>query len=208
MHAELVARMSKPLDTLINGKWVENEKGLVEWSEIDEGTFARFCEFAYTGDYQAAAPVRVAPPTPLSTENVDQIAIKQINESWLLYNKRMKTKTVTYDYSEVFLSHARLYAFADYYSIEDLMELSIRKLDEQMGCFNLHNGGRVTDVVQLIDFSYKNTRSDSVKQDRLRNTLSIYIARHIKELWPNTDFQGILESGGVAKDVIEKLGGV
>ncbi|KAI1503790.1 hypothetical protein F5X99DRAFT_374446 [Biscogniauxia marginata] len=59
MHVDLVAHLSKPLATLVNGKMKEAKEGIVEWPEVHEGTFIRFCQFAYTGKYVAAVPQRV-----------------------------------------------------------------------------------------------------------------------------------------------------
>jgi hypothetical protein len=51
VHAEPLARLSRTLNTLINGNMVEAKTGMVDWSDIDEETFLRFCEFAYVQDY-------------------------------------------------------------------------------------------------------------------------------------------------------------
>ncbi|KAI1800538.1 hypothetical protein F4811DRAFT_27165 [Daldinia bambusicola] len=70
MHAGLVARMSKPLFALVNGEWKEAKESFTEWPEVDEGTFARFCEFAYTGDYKVPEPFKDA-LTVLKNKNAD-----------------------------------------------------------------------------------------------------------------------------------------
>ncbi|KAI5868183.1 hypothetical protein GGS23DRAFT_591975 [Durotheca rogersii] len=67
MHLELVASLSKPLQTLVKGKMKEARESVAEWPEVDEGTFVRFCEFAYTGSYKPAAPIRR--PLPKSQES-------------------------------------------------------------------------------------------------------------------------------------------
>ncbi|KAI1267756.1 hypothetical protein F5Y18DRAFT_424888 [Xylariaceae sp. FL1019] len=51
IHRELLASMSKKLDTLVNGKMIEARDGLVDWGDLDEQTFLCFFEYAYTGDY-------------------------------------------------------------------------------------------------------------------------------------------------------------
>ncbi|KAH8193963.1 hypothetical protein TruAng_011870 [Truncatella angustata] len=74
MHADLVASMSKVLNVLVNGscngtaKLDEARTSLAVWADVDEGTFVRFCEFAYTSNYRAADP---ALPEPLSNETKD-----------------------------------------------------------------------------------------------------------------------------------------
>ncbi|KAI1417042.1 hypothetical protein F5Y13DRAFT_153596 [Hypoxylon sp. FL1857] len=281
MHAELVARMSKPLWTLVNGEWKESKGGLAEWPEIDEETFVRFCEFAYTGDYKAAVPFMEMPPTPPELENGESSKSKssvaeemlepepaleeQVPEPepepepdpWALplhsvSKKKSKKKAPElwdnwgtpqppppppptkkdvmwqefqeriYDepnlkpkeepntdpsanYSEVFLSHARLYALADYYDIEALVGLCVRKLHRTLKVFNLHEGARVTDVAQLIDYLYKNTRSGQREQDKLRSLVATYAACHIEDLWSNLYFQDVLESGEVSKSILGQL---
>ncbi|KAI1267757.1 hypothetical protein F5Y18DRAFT_443537 [Xylariaceae sp. FL1019] len=56
MHKELLAAMSKPLNALVAGGMKESRERCAEWPEMDEETFIRFCEFAYTGDYKVAKP--------------------------------------------------------------------------------------------------------------------------------------------------------
>ncbi|KAI2465865.1 hypothetical protein F4781DRAFT_374257 [Annulohypoxylon bovei var. microspora] len=279
MHAEVVARMSRPLRALVNGEWKESKGCLVEWPEIDVGTFVRFFEYAYTADYKAAEPFFENPPTPPELEN-DELSetptkepleepiqepiqepgpnqepepipepIHDLPDPWgsLLLGgiKKKKHKKCSHqcstskkdvmwsefqkgvisglpplslgardllrntdplaNYSEVFLSHARLYALADCYAIDGLINLCIGKLHSTLTVFDLHGGTRATDVVQLVDFSYKNTRSDSVGQDKLRSLLAAYTACHIEELWPDICFQDVLESGDVSKAIIGQL---
>ncbi|KAF3061963.1 hypothetical protein GL218_03741 [Daldinia childiae] len=276
MHAELVARMSKPLGTLVNGEWKEGNEGFTEWPDVDEGTFIRFYEFAYTGDYKAAEPFEDV-PTPLEQKKGSEVATSAsgpvvdgeeiieeasaqelvVNhsmfggssvDSWDAYgvsrryknkkkgffeeqpqpppskkdiiwrefqeeindepDKRVKETPNTVpsaNYSEVFLSHARLYAFADCYGIDTLMELSIRKLHRTLKVFNLHKGTRVTDISQLIDYSYRNTVNKGGKQDKLRSLLATYTACNIEEMWPNLYFQDVLESADVSKAIIGQL---
>ncbi|KAI1658340.1 hypothetical protein F4813DRAFT_46488 [Daldinia decipiens] len=262
MHSELVARMSKPLWTLVNGEWKEGNERYTEWPDIDEGTFVRFCEFAYTGNYKAAEPFEDTPtplnekesgeatsPTPRLVPNRKQIFKKAelvMKEPLLVPNRRQMFKKAelvmkeplplpskkdiiwrefqgeindgpdgrveetsntvpSANYSEVLLSHARLYAFADCYDIDTLMELSIRKLHRTLKVFNLHKGARVTDIAQLIDYSYRNTVNKGDNHDKLRNLLATYTACNIEEMWPNVYFQDILESADVSKAIIGKL---
>ncbi|KAI2620645.1 hypothetical protein GGS26DRAFT_303592 [Hypomontagnella submonticulosa] len=247
MHSELVARMSKPLDTLVKGEWEEGKKEAAEWPEIDEGTFVRFCEFAYTGDYKAADPFEDIPTPPEEDEpTVEVVAARPVlTPHSLVSKKKPKKMTETFEfplsspspsrntmrqqfrdaigdepdkrpkeepntdpltnYSEVLLSHARLYTLADYYNIEELMGLCVRKLHRTLKVFNLHQGARVTDVAQLIDYAYKNTANRGDEQDKLRSLLATYAACNIEELWPNTYFQDVLESGDVSKAIIGQL---
>ncbi|KAI0852812.1 hypothetical protein F5Y00DRAFT_155049 [Daldinia vernicosa] len=268
MHAELVARMSKPLWTLVNGEWKESKERFTEWPDVDEGTFVRFCEFAYTGDYKAAEPFEDTPEvlngeksseatasTPGPTVNGERI-IEEASaydepspeDPWDTLRITKKSKARKYspypgespsppsnkdimwrkfqeeindepdrrvketsntdpskNYSEVLLSHARLYALADCYDIDTLMGLSIRKLHRTLKVFNLHKGARVTDVAQLVDYSYKNTMNKGDEPDKLRSLLATYVACNIEEMWPNVYFQDVLESADASKAIIGEL---
>ncbi|KAI9675255.1 MAG: hypothetical protein M1817_001157 [Caeruleum heppii] len=51
IHSTLVAQHSKPLSVLVNGPMSEAQEGSTVLKHVDEETFGRFCEWAYTGDY-------------------------------------------------------------------------------------------------------------------------------------------------------------
>lgn len=50
-HSDIITQQSKPLDVLINGPMSEGKAGTAILEDVSEGTFERFCQFAYTGDY-------------------------------------------------------------------------------------------------------------------------------------------------------------
>lgn len=62
MHAGVITGLSRALDVLINdscagaGKLEEARTGTITWRDVDEDTFLRFFQFAYTGDYSSATP--------------------------------------------------------------------------------------------------------------------------------------------------------
>ncbi|EOO01092.1 hypothetical protein UCRPA7_3362 [Phaeoacremonium minimum UCRPA7] len=56
LHKEILARLSPALDALLNGSMREATEGVVEWDDLDEDTFVRFGQYAYTGEYDAAEP--------------------------------------------------------------------------------------------------------------------------------------------------------
>ncbi|KAG9240865.1 hypothetical protein BJ878DRAFT_578709 [Calycina marina] len=51
VHAAVIAKQSKALDSLINGPMKEASEGKAILEDIEEDTFIRFCQFAYSGDY-------------------------------------------------------------------------------------------------------------------------------------------------------------
>jgi hypothetical protein len=62
LHADIIAKQSKALDVLINGPMSEALVGGVTFDDVDEGTFERFCQFAYHGDYATPECTGTAPP--------------------------------------------------------------------------------------------------------------------------------------------------
>lgn len=109
------------------------------------------------------------------------------------------------DHSEVFLSHARIYVLADYYDIEGLVVLSLKKLHRALINFELSRD-RVDDVATVLDYCYANTVDKGGNQDRLRHLLTLYTACKVETMWPSTYFQEILErSGELSKAVIKNM---
>ncbi|KAL7956806.1 hypothetical protein V8C34DRAFT_287529 [Trichoderma compactum] len=56
LHEAAITRLSKTLDKLLNGGMKESKEHRVCWEDIDEKTFLRFGEWAYTGDYKPEEP--------------------------------------------------------------------------------------------------------------------------------------------------------
>lgn len=56
VHGSAISRLSKPLAVLINGDMREAKEKLVQWPDIDEKTFVRFTQWAYTETYMTEEP--------------------------------------------------------------------------------------------------------------------------------------------------------
>ncbi|OAP65638.1 hypothetical protein AYL99_01610 [Fonsecaea erecta] len=108
------------------------------------------------------------------------------------------------DYTPVFLCHAKLYAFADQYSIEPLQDLVLQKLRLTLSWFKLHRQ-RVGDVVELLKYTYDNTPPHEQEIDRLRNLVSDYLVCHIKKIAGDVKFTELLENSDLVKDFLPKL---
>ena len=53
IHRGLVASASEPLGRLMNGNMSEARNGEAVLKDVDQSTFARFCQWAYEGYYDA-----------------------------------------------------------------------------------------------------------------------------------------------------------
>lgn len=59
VHSQPLAQLSDVLDKLMNGKLVEAKTKSVDWSDVDEDSFVRLCEYAYLQDYTPPSPLGV-----------------------------------------------------------------------------------------------------------------------------------------------------
>ena len=275
VHSALVAYHSKPLGVLVEGQFSEAEKGRAILTHVDEQTFVRFSQYAYTGDYDAAEheiilDSSVIDHTDESRSNLDTedgndgnmtdepaLAVEVIevptepavgydelfprdpdDYNWkgnLKREKKRQTKPLSMrskfwdrfkenehafhvklfdprpnseeceDYSEVFLSHARLYVFGDTYDIAPLRKLALHKLQRTLVVFNLYKE-RVGDIVKLLGYSYSHTVNRPSSQDKLRSLVVHYAASLIEKLSGNEEFDSLLEgNGALGRDIISKM---
>lgn len=75
VHETVLAEQSPSLAVLMRGEMAESVTGESRWIDVDKGTFVRFAQFAYTGDYsipngsraQAAVEGHLPDSTPSAT---------------------------------------------------------------------------------------------------------------------------------------------
>ena len=119
--------------------------------------------------------------------------------------KPRKNHEACEDYTEVFLGHARLYVFADKYSIDHLRSLCLQKLHQTLVKFTLYEE-RVGDIVELLRYGYSNTADHTNSHDALRLLIIRYAACVVEKLLRNEDFRSLLEDPGqLAKDLVEEM---
>lgn len=66
VHESAVSRLSKSLNDLLNGSMKEANEHCVYWEDVDEKTFLRFAQWAYTGEYSPAEPDIIATSAQLA----------------------------------------------------------------------------------------------------------------------------------------------
>lgn len=206
-----LAKLSSPLNTLINGPMMEAELRRVDWSEVvEEDTFARLCEFAKLGDYTPPTFLvreRPRPATGLRTpscmwlgcnkglEYKFEQALKCPNEFCSLpktANLAVRSNAHHWqDFTPVFLGHAKLYLLADTYDIPSLAELAFHRLGRTLKLFTLFEQN-ISDVTELIRFCYDKTRPN----DPLRRMVATHAALVAGEIGHSADFKELLVEGG------------
>ncbi|KAL7815803.1 hypothetical protein V8C26DRAFT_105411 [Trichoderma gracile] len=98
LHKGAVARLSKSLYQLLNGRMREAKEHCVSWEDTDENTFIRFGEWAYTGDYTPGSPEILLDASQIATsEQEGTVAKKQspVDESLLTLLKLSRAKFET-----------------------------------------------------------------------------------------------------------------
>lgn len=95
---------------------------------------------------------------------------------------------------DVFLLHAKLFVFAEKYDIQPLKMLAIHNLHHLLSHYQLllH---QVSDITNLIHYSYENTHSSS-SDDLLRELLASYVELEMAVLIEAKPFEELLEEGG------------
>ena len=263
IHAELVSQNSKPLDRMINGYMSEAQEGFAVIKDVDEGTFVRFIQWAYTGYYEAGK-FKIDPPRadsalsneksggesdseklaptaevsdredqseehvvddssdrgwdyPRSKEDgieVDFIDTdtsstlrRVLKESFITRNPSVRKEAISIspprhnqapneNYTDVFLSHARVYVFAEKYDIQSLKALALDELHCTLQSFDLHPE-RTGDIIALLRYVYANTGEIVDGVEDMRTVLKDYVGFEMDILMKDEDFgHVIIEDGG------------
>ncbi|KAG6218202.1 hypothetical protein E4U34_004234 [Claviceps purpurea] len=80
------------------------------------------------------------------------------------------TRSMTTDYSEFFIAHAKVFVFAEHYGVAELMGVSMKKLHVALCTFELSEE-RIEDILALVCFCY-----DQQGAERLKRMVASYSA--------------------------------
>ncbi|KFY94697.1 hypothetical protein V498_03766 [Pseudogymnoascus sp. VKM F-4517 (FW-2822)] len=109
------------------------------------------------------------------------------------------------DYTSVFLGHAHLYVFADKWGIEVLKTLSLHKLHKTLLTFTLY-AERLSDVVELVRYTYAHTPDLAHEMDDLRSLVMEYLTCEVTYLIHSPEFDPLVEEGGTfARDLVHMM---
>ncbi|KAG5961938.1 hypothetical protein E4U56_003611 [Claviceps arundinis] len=141
--------------------------------------------FPYGGDCTSCGHKLDAPPAP---------APPSVPLAPVLNPGSMRT-----DYSDFFIAHAKVFAFADCYGINALMDLSMRRLHQALCGFRLSKT-RVGDILALVRFCYERPGPEKLK--RLVASYSAAIMDPgVSNLMPDYFQQLLKERGDFAADM-------
>jgi hypothetical protein len=80
VHEEAIANQSAALNSLMRGKMSESTAGVAAWIDVDEATFVRFAQFAYTGDYSVPKMVVSGQERSKSRQEQSVAEVEEIEE--------------------------------------------------------------------------------------------------------------------------------
>ena len=100
------------------------------------------------------------------------------------------------DYTDVFLSHAKLYVFADKNDIQSLKTLALEELHATLVVYTLYDV-RTGDIIELLRYVYANTCEPQEGVDDMRSMMTQYVVREMDTLMEAAELgELIIEDGG------------
>lgn len=134
-------------------------------------------------------------------------------ECWSHKNVSPLHSRPTENYTEVFLSHVRLWVFAKKLKLHSLKELTLSNLHGALGAFHLYPE-RVNDIATLIQYTYEHMNNLYVKDDEeeeevkvgMRELLMDYVDYELESLMPNHRFRyALFQSSRLLRDFRKML---
>ena len=113
-------------------------------------------------------------------------------------------------YSDVFLSHARLYVFAEQYDIQALKMLALDELYATLAIYTLYTE-RTADIINLLRYVYCNTSEPSEGVENLRTLATQYVGCKMDILADDEDFKNLMiedakDEGALLSDFMTLVG--
>ena len=110
------------------------------------------------------------------------------------------------DYSEVFLSHAQLYVFAEKYDIQDLKMLALDNLHDVLTVYTLYEE-RTGDIITLLRYVSENTGEPVEGNEDLRTLLGLYVGFEMDMLMKDEGFRNVMidDGGALLGDFIKMV---
>ena len=109
------------------------------------------------------------------------------------------------DYLPLFLSHAKLYIFADTYGIVNLQKLTARRFDEALWGFQ-YSSNSPTVIADLVEYVYEHTPILDNEVDVLQTIITNFVANNIDALRRSERFLALLRmEGPLAPAVVCKM---
>lgn len=111
------------------------------------------------------------------------------------------------DYTDVFLSHAQLYVFADEYDIQQLRVLALEELHATLAIHTLYPE-RTGDIIALLRYVYANTGKLREGVEDVRNLVTQYVGYEMGMLIKDPAFGDLIikDGGDLLGDILRMVG--
>ena len=160
--------------------------------------------------WEFPVPYADASTTPSSKQYLKESFIKRketVRKYSISLPQPRENQAPNEDYTEVFLSHARLYVFAEKYEIQPLKALALEELQAMLAIFNLHNE-RTGDIITLLRYVYKNTGESTEGVEDMRTLMTHYIGYEMDTLMKDDGFRDLMikDRGALLGDFMKVVG--
>lgn len=192
-----MAQQSPTLAALVNYGMKESLEGYASLPQHDVETFVRFIEYAYTGDFESPMfDISIRPkedydgdllshaPSPFHLSKATERAWQDIafkSCQFKLYDA-LGWDGYTDD-SQAMVAVAKVYVLADYYGIDNLMQVCIDKLRELM-----RYNKETSVIVEAIKFCFVEHALP-----KLREAMLEYCAAHLSYLIMDSEFTKLVK---------------
>ncbi|KAL8658055.1 MAG: hypothetical protein Q9226_001315 [Calogaya cf. arnoldii] len=163
-------------------------------------------KYCHIGDLEPCNPADCPIVTELPSVKVSSRT--QLKESFIHRKATVRQESISIpppipnqrpneDYTDVFLSHAQLYVFAEKYDIQTLKMLALENLQTFLAIFTLYKE-RTGDIVALLRYVYANTGEPVDGVEDLRTLTTHYMGYEMDTLMEDEGFRTLMVDDGGA----------
>lgn len=200
IHKDAVARISKPLNVMMNGPFIEGQTGVAWLKEVEVETSHCFVQFLYKGKYcgpdaDVDEALFLATSTNSNTTTAGEKERELISERATIkagYHSGGHNKP-WHDFSREYLCHAKMFVFADIYDVNDLETMASMYLVDTSADIPLFPE-RTGDIIQLVRYTYTKVRArDRVSGLQLGGHVARIVADKLVILSADKEFMTLCE---------------
>lgn len=231
VNKDILASQSKPFQEATSGPWKEAVERSIDLKDWDSDTVARLVEYLYLRnyDYPDPTPLKSSPkPTLAGAKPPPTIPVPDPKRPLTPIHDCLKgclppaevapPITVTEslasfdpadnDFHDILLAHAKVYALANYKSVDGLRTLALRRL--MLTLSRLHplraSSHVLMNVVELASYVYDNTDYLSNSEEPLRKLTSQFIALNFAAFQTEPRaVEFVAQGGDIVRDLMAKL---
>lgn len=234
VNKDILASQSKPFREATSGTWKESTDRRIDLQDWDSDTVARLVEFLYVQNYPYPDPTPFGDPEPTgsdpeATKPTDEATDSDLDSSRPLTplgeclrefippdqdapitdEERLENfDPADYDYEDILLAHAKVYALANYKSVDTLRILALKRL--LLALCRLHPIQPASHIsLNIVDFAsyvYANTDHLMRSEEPLRKLTSQFIALNLAAFQTEPKAVELVAKGGdFVKDIMAKI---